>query len=191
MFSPRRLVTVVSSALTLGVGAVLVLSATAPGSAVLRSISNRVAITAHAAGGGGGSSSANVTINPNATLVAKLGAGVTVSYTCQPGFDPTTGFPITEMSSFVDVEVQQRQGKTIDTGYSSSSGTAICDGFTVNQVNLVAVPENYPGFSSPPFKKGVALVSANVQACASGTAVSPPFFVCDFGTAGPSAISIK
>jgi hypothetical protein len=178
-------------ALTLGVGAVLVLSATAPGSAALRNLSNSVAITAHAAGGGGGSGGATVTMNPRAALVAKLGAGVSVSYTCQPGFDPTTGYPITDMSSFVNVEVQQRQGKSIVTGYGFSTGTAICDGFTMNKVTVVAVPENYPGFSSPPFKSGVALATADVQACANGTAVSPPFFVCDFGSAGPSAISVK
>src|ERR1700756_897782 len=98
MFNPKRFVTVLSSALTLCVGAVLVLSATAPGSNALRSVANNLTITAHAAGGGGGGNSISITINPTGSLVAKLGAGVSVDYTCQPVFDQN-GNPSFNLSS--------------------------------------------------------------------------------------------
>jgi hypothetical protein len=192
MFNPKRLVTVLSTALTLGVGAVLVVSATAPGSTLLRNIANNVTTTAHAAGGGGGGSGViTVSINSTGSLVGKLGAGVSVSYTCQPVFDPTFGTPIINLSSNLFVQVEQRQGKVIAHGSGFTSGNAICDNVTVNHATVVAVPDLYPGFTSPPFKKGVALATVNAFACATSTVTSPPFIPCDFGNAGPAAVSLK
>ena len=191
MFNPKRLATVLSSALTLGVGAVLVVSATAPGSTLLRNIANNVTTTAHAAGGGGGSGVITVSIDPTGSLVGKLGAGVSVSYTCQPVFDPNSNTLITNLSSNLFVQVQQRQGKAIAHGSGFTNGNAICDNLTVNHATVVAVPDLYPGFTSPPFKKGVALASVNAFACATSTVTSPPFTPCDFGNAGPAAVSLK
>jgi hypothetical protein len=191
MFSPKRLVTLITSALTLGVGAVLVLSATTSGSTALRSVASNLAVNAHAAGGGGGQGVIFLTIDPRASLTAKLAATVSISYTCQPAFDPTTGFPIFDMSSSLFVQVQQRQGKVIAHGSGFTNGNAICDNVTVNHASVVVVPDFYPGFTSPPFKNGAALASVSANACGSATAVSPPFFACDFGSAGPTAISIK
>ena len=191
MFNPKRLVTVVSTALTLSVGALLLVSTTVPGSNALRAVANNAVMTAHAAGGGGGGSGITITIDPRASLVAKLGAGINLSYTCQPVFDPTTGFPIFNLTSNFFVDVQQRQGKTIAHGSGFGSGNAICDGVTVNQATVVATPDIYPGFTSTPFKSGVALVSANAFACANQTVTSPPFNPCEFGSAGPAAVSIK
>ena len=162
MFNPKRLATVLTSALTLVVGTVLVLSATASGSNVLRSVANNMTVTAHAAGGGGGTG-ISLTINPRGSLVAKLGAGVSVDYTCQPVFDPSTGFPIFNLSSSLFVQVEQRQGKVIAHGSGFASGNAICDNVTVNHATVVAVPDFYPGFVSTPFKNGAALAVGQVR----------------------------
>lgn len=190
MFNPKRFVTVVSTALMLSVGAVILVSATVPGSNALRSVANNAVLTVHAAGGGGGGSGLTVTINPTGSLVAKLGAGITLGYTCQPVFDQF-GDEFVFMQSNLFVDVQQRQGKTIAHGSGFASGNAICDGVTVNQATVVAAPDIYPGFTSTPFKNGAALVSASVSACANVNVVSPPFVPCDFGNAGPLAVSLK
>jgi len=193
----KRLATALSTALTLGVGAVLVLSATAPGATALRGVANNLAGVVHAAGGSSGIVS--ITISPNATLTAKLAATVSISYTCQPVIDPTTGSPYSLLLSSLQAQVQQRQGKVVAHGSGFGNGTAVCndDGFnptpTVNHATIVVIPDLYPGFSSPPFKKGAALASVNVSACPNvPPTTSPPFFPpCDFGSAGPTAISIK
>ena len=184
MLDPKRLVTLLSSVLTLGVGAVLVLSATASGSTALRTVANNLAVSAHAATG----DAISLTIDPRAPLTAKLAASVSVSYTCQPAFDPTTGNPIYFMSSFLYVQVQQRQGKTIARGSGFITGNAVCDNITVNQATVVVVPDFFPGL---PFKNGVALASVNANACVTQSVSSPPFNPCEFGSAGPTAISIK
>jgi len=191
MFNPKRFVTVLSTAVTVVVGAVLVLSATAPGSNALRAVANNMSVTAHAAGGGGGSGVISITINPRGSLVAKLGAGVSFDYTCQPVFDPSTGFPIFNLSSSLFVQVEQRQGKVIAHGSGFANGNAICDNVTVNHATVVVVPDFYPGFVSTPFKSGAALASVSANACATQNFVSPPFIPCDFGSAGPAAVSLK
>ena len=188
MFNPKRLAMVLSSALTVGVGAVLVLSATAP--AALRTVANNLTVAAHAAGGGGGGGGIiTLTISPTASLTAKLAATVSVNYTCQPIIDPISGGFQTSMSSALAVQVLQRQGKVVAHGSGFSNGTATCDNTTVNHATVVVTPDIWP--SSPPFKHGTALASVNASACSDILVGSPPFFSCDFGNAGPTAISIK
>ena len=190
MFNLKRLWMVFSSVLTLGVAGVLVLAGTAPGSSALRSAANDLTVTAHAAGGGGSGGVITLTISPTASLTAKLAATVSVTYTCQPVVDPFTGSVQTVLQSGLFVSVQQRQGKVVAHGSGFSNGTAICDGSFVNQASIVVVPDIYPGFSSPPFKHGAALAAVNASAC-SAVVTSGPFGACDFGNAGPTAISIK
>jgi hypothetical protein len=184
MFNFKRLWMVLSSALTLGVAGVLVLAGTAPGASALRAAANNVTVTAHAAGsGGGGGGGMNITIVPTASLTARLAATVLVSYTCQPLEDGETFLPAT-----IFVQVSERtSGKTVAQGTGAFSGFAECDG-TVNTAAVVVIPGGY--FTSPPFKKGTALATANGIACSSVVA-SGGYQECDFGTAGPTTISIK
>ena len=193
MFNPKRLAVALSSALTLGVGAILVMSATAPGATALRAVAGNLTVAAHAAGGGGGLGGVvSLTIAPTALLTAKLAATVSVSYTCQPIVDPITGNVETSLLSNLFVQVLQKQGKVVAHGSGFSNGTAICDNTTVNQASVVVVPDIYPGFSSPPLKHGAALASVNASACETVPPTSSsPFVPCDFGSAGPTAISIK
>jgi hypothetical protein len=186
----RRLAVALSSALTVGVGAVLVLSATAPGAQVLRAVANNLAVTAHADGGG-----ISIGTSPTATLTAKLAASVSVSYTCQPVID-SFGNIYYSFSSFLSVGLLEKEGKVIARGSGFTNGTAVCDDIwfnrnpTVNHATIVVIPD----YGSPAFKHGAALVSVNANACPNNVPVvtSPPFFPpCDFGNLAPTAISIK
>ncbi len=120
---------------------------------------------------------------------------MTVTYTCQPVFDPTTGGFDVIMSSSTFVSVQERTGgKTVANGSGVANGTAVCDEFlvatpTVNTVTMLVQPDTFP--ASGPFKNGTALASVNVVACPisfNASGFPPP---CDFGSAGPTIISIK
>jgi len=184
MFNFKRLWMVLSSALTLGVAGVLVLAGTAPGASALRAAASNLTVTAHAAGGGGGGGGGmNITIAPTASLTAKLAATTLVSYTCQPVNNET----FLAVNLFVQVS-ERTSGKTVAQGNGAFSGFAVCDGGTVNTASVVVIPGGY--FTSPPFKKGTALATANGSACSTAI-TSGGFQECDFGTAGPTTISIK
>jgi hypothetical protein len=182
MFNFKRLWMVLSSALTLGVAGVLVLAGTAPGASALRAAANNLTVTAHAAGGGGGTGM-NITILPTASLTARLAATTLVSYTCLP----VNGETFLAANVFVQVS-ERTSGKTVAQGNGAFSGFAVCDGGTVNTASIVVIPGGY--FTSPPFKKGTALVTANASACSSAV-TSGGYLDCDFGTAGPTIVSIK
>ena len=184
MFNPKRLWMVLSSALTLGVAGVLLLAGTAPGASALRTAANNFAVTAHAAGGGGGSGGGmNLTIAPTASLTAKLAVTTSVSYTCQPiGFE-------TALATNLFVQVSERvSGKLVATGFGVFNGVSNCDGTTVNTASVVVIPGGY-FTSSPPFKHGTGLATVNGSACSA--VVTSGYPVCDYGNAGPTAISIK
>jgi len=191
LFNLKRSAIALSTVVTVGLVAVVALSSTAGGQAALRSATSKLSVTAEAAGGGGGGAGVNLTINPDATLVAKLAASVSVSYTCQPIFDPNTGGLDVVMGSSVFSFVQERTGgKTVANGSGVTNGIAICDGLTVNQATVLVTPDVFP--ASGPFKNGTAIATAQVIACpsspVSSLGIPPP---CDFGSAGPTIVSIK
>lgn len=150
----------------------------------------------HAAGGGGGGFGIDqLTIAPRASLTARLAVNVSVSYVCRFVIDPNSGQPLVFFSSFEFASVQERTGKTVANGSGfASGGTAICDegltvNPTVNQATILVTPDVFP--ASGPFKNGTALASVNVSACPNTFVVSgvpPP---CDFGSVGPTVITIK
>ena len=179
MFNPKRLWMVLSSALTLGVAGVLVLAGTAPGASALRAVANNLTVAAQAAGGVG---VVSITITPTASLTAKLAVTTSVSYTC----DPVGGGTLT---SNVVVQVVERSGKNVAHGTGMSNGTPICDNLTVNHATVVVIPDTFFN-TSVPFKRGTALATVNVSAC-STVVVSGSTGGCDFGSAGPTTISIK
>lgn len=184
MFNPKRLWTVLSSALTLGVVGVLVLAGTAPGASALRAAASNLTVTAHAAGGGGGGGGImTISIAPTASLTAKLAVTTLVSYTCQP----VNGETFLEANLYVQVS-ERTSGKTVAQGTGVFNGFATCDGGTVNTASVVVIPSGF--FTNPPFKKGTGLATVNGSAC-SAVVVSGGFQQCDFGTAGPTTISIK
>jgi hypothetical protein len=151
-----------------------------------------VSVPAQAAGGGGGVGIDNLTISPEASLVAKLAVSVTVTYTCRPVFDPSTNTFVVIMSSNAFVTVQERTGNEVANGSSVAFGTAVCDETltptpTVNTITILVPPTTFPSASGP-FKNGEALISTSVVACPTSFGFPLP---CNFGSAGPSIISIK
>jgi hypothetical protein len=196
MFNLKRSALTLSPIVMAALVAVVALSSTPSGTAALRLASGKLGVTALAAGGGGGGAGIDaLTISPEATLVAKLAVSVTVSYQCRPVFDPNTGGLDIFMSSGAFTSVEERINKTtIATGSGFTNGTAVCDeGLTptptVNQFTVLVQPNLYP--TGVPFRKGTALASVSVFACPNtfvASGVPPP---CDFGSAGPTVISIK
>src|SRR5260370_19951998 len=90
MFNLKRSVLALSPIVTAAVVAVVALSSTPSGAAALRIATDRLGVTAHAAGGGGGAGIDALTVSQG-DLVAQLAVSVTETYMCQPGFDPHTG----------------------------------------------------------------------------------------------------
>ena len=195
MFNFKRSAITLSPIFMAALVAVVALSSTPSGAAALRIASDRLGVTAHAAGGGGGGAGIDALTISQGTLVAKLAVNVTVTYTCQPVFDPNTGGLDTFMFSSAYTTVEERINKTtIAQGSGFSNGTAICDeGLTpmptVNQLSILVQPNTYS--TGVPFRKGTALASVSVSACPNtfvASGVPPP---CDFASAGPTVISIK
>jgi hypothetical protein len=152
-----------------------------------------VSMPAQAAGGGGGAGIDSLTISPSASLVAKLAVSVTVTYTCQPVFDPSTNTFIVNMSSSAFGSVQEKTGgHTVANGSGIANATAVCNEHltatpTVNTITVLVQPTIFPTASGP-FKNGTALASTSVVACPKSFGFPLP---CDFGNAGPIVISIK
>jgi hypothetical protein len=194
MFNFKRSALALSPIVTAALVAVVALSSTPSGAAALRIATDRLGVTAHAAGGGGGAGIDALTVSQG-DLVAKLAVSVTVTYMCQPVFDPNTGGLDTFMFSSGYTALEEKINKTtIAQGNGFSNGTAICDeGLnptpTVNQLTVLVQPYGFP--TAAPFRKGTALATVSVVACPNtfiASGVPPP---CDFGSVGPTAISIK
>jgi hypothetical protein len=194
MFNFKRSALALSPIVTAALVAVVALSSTPSGAAALRIATDRLGVTAHAAGGGGGAGVDALTVSQG-DLVAKLAVSVTVTYMCQPVFDPNTGGLDTFMFSSGYTALEEKINKiTIAQGNGFSNGTAICDeGLTptptVNQFTVLVQPYGYP--TAAPFRKGTALATVSVVACPNtfvASGVPPP---CDFGSAGPTVTSIK
>jgi hypothetical protein len=196
LFNLKRSAIAFSTVVTVSFVAVVAMSSTAAGQAALRQAASRLSVTAHAAGGGGGTAGVDgLTISSPASLVAKLAVNVNVSYMCQPVFDPNTGGFDVILGSSVFSSLQERTGgKSVANGQGIANGTAVCDeGLnptpTVNHATVLVTPDVFP--ASPPFKNGTAIANVQVIACVNNFVASggpPP---CDFGSAGPTIISIK
>jgi hypothetical protein len=106
-----------------------------------------------------------------------------VSYTCQPVNSET------QLAVNLYVQVSEKSsGKQVATGIGVFNGIATCDGTTVNTATVVVIPGGY--FTNPPFKHGTGLATVNGSAC-SAVITSGGYPECDFGSAGPTIISIK
>jgi hypothetical protein len=196
MFNLKRSAITFSPIVMAAVVAVVALSSTPSGAAALRLATGKLGVTAFAAGGGGGGGGIDaLTMSSDATLVARLAVSITVTYQCRPVFDPNTGGLDIFMSSGADASVEERINKTtIALGFGFANGPAVCDeGInptpTVNRLTVLVQPNLYP--TGIPFRKGTALASVSVFACPNtfvASGVPPP---CDFGSAGPTVISIK
>ena len=103
-----------------------------------------------------------LTVSPTAKLVGGVVATVHVDVVCDPmpsewdpNVDPTAGH-----SEGTTAQVVQAASKrAIAAGESSGGGTFVCDGSTVNPLDIPVVSQTVP------FKKGTAVVGVQLQVC--------------------------
>jgi hypothetical protein len=103
-----------------------------------------------------------LTVSPNVRLVGGVLAAVHVDVVCDPmpsewdpSVDPTVGH-----SEGTTVQVIQAVSKrAIAAGQSQGGGTFVCDGSTVNPLEIPVVSQTVP------FKKGTAVVGVQLQIC--------------------------
>jgi hypothetical protein len=103
-----------------------------------------------------------LTVSPNVKLVGGVVATIHVDVVCDPmpsewdpNVDPTVGH-----SEGTTVQVVQAVSKrAIAAGESSGGGTFVCDGATVNPLDLTVVSQTVP------FRKGTAVVGVQLQVC--------------------------
>lgn len=191
----RRFTLGAATTATIGAVAILALSSTPAGTALLRSAGNNLVVTANAGGGGGGGFGGNMALNvaPSATLVGKVDATVHVTYTCDAIFDPFTGQFVTPfgLSGQIFVQVQQRVGNSVANGQGVANiqpGMAECDGGvslnpTVNSVDVSVTPY---GAS---LKNGTAEAQAFGNICETSFSSFGPG-PCDSGQSSLTTISI-
>lgn len=190
----RRFAVVLATVATVGTGAVLALSTTSFGAALLRHASHSLVVTAQAGGGGGGGGGGTMTLNvsTSAVLIGKVDAVVHVTFVCDQIFDPFTGFPVpaSQLSGSIFVSVQQRVGNGVANGNGGSSIQPSCDRTfffpgTPNQVDVLVTP-----FGAS-FKNGTAVAQAFGNVCETGGFSSGGPGPCDFGQSDPTVISIS
>src|SRR5258708_5383519 len=194
MFNLKRSAITLSPIFMAALVAVVALSSTPSGAAALRIASDRLGVTAHAAGGGGGAGVDALTVSQG-SLVAKLAVSVDVTYTCRPVFDPNTGGLATFRFSrgFTGVERKVIKATCARGNGFANGGPVREEGLTptptVNQLTILVQPFGFP--TAAPFRKGAALANVSVFACPNpfvASGVPPP---CDFGSAGPIVTPIK
>jgi len=186
----QRLSLALATVATVGTGATLGLSTTSFGAALLGTASRGLVMTANAGGGGGGGAM-TLTVAPNAELLGKVDAVVTVNYVCDQLFDPFTGLPVLPggVSGFINVQVSQRVGNGVANGFGGASVTPACDRSptfpgTVNTATVTVTP------FSDSFKNGTAVGQASGQVCETAFSSFGPGN-CDFGQSASTVISIK
>ncbi|MEA2633994.1 MAG: hypothetical protein QOH92_761 [Chloroflexota bacterium] len=94
----------------------------------------------------------NVSIDPTATLTAKVEVAVTVTASCPSGWS----------TMFNSVSIEQAVGKSIARGTAYMAGIQCTGADQVIPVTILADP------LGPPFKKGTAIVSASLSAFSYG-----------------------
>jgi hypothetical protein len=90
----------------------------------------------------------NVSVDPNATLTAKVEVVVTVTASC-----PSGSFPMNN-----SVVIEEAVGRSIARGTGYMAGLQCTGASQVIAVTILADP------TGPPFKKGTAIVSASLSA---------------------------
>ena len=191
----RRFALALATVATVGTGAVLALSTTSFGAAMLRSAGHSLVVTARAGGGGGGGGGAGtmtLNVSTSAEVLGKVDAVVHVTFVCDQIFDPFFGFPVpaSQLSGSIGVSAQQRVGNGVANGFGNTSVQPACDRTfffpgTLNQADVVVTP-----FGAS-FKNGTAVAQAFGSVCEIGVITSGGPGPCDFGQTNMVVISIS
>lgn len=194
MKTVRRFALALATVATVGTGAILALSTTSFGAAMLRSAGHNLVVTARAGGGGGGGGAGTMTLNvsTSATVLGKVDAVVHLTFVCDQIFDPFSGFPVpaSQLSGSINVSVQQRVGNGVANGFGSTNIQPACDrtfffSGTTNHADVVVTP-----FGAA-LKNGTAVAQAFGMVCETGGITSFGPGPCDFGQSNSVVISIS
>jgi hypothetical protein len=183
----KRFALAAATATTIGAVSILALSSTSFGSAMLRSASHNLMLTAHAGGGGGGGNM-YLTISPNASLLGKVAADVQVTYSCDELFDAYGNIAQPyEVSGNLYLQVTQRTGNSAATGSAFANLTNVsCFPGAVNTADAVVTP------TGASFKNGTAVAQVLfASVCSNGGYSSFGPGPCDSGQTNATVISIK
>lgn len=103
-----------------------------------------------------------ITVSPKVPLVGGVVANIHVDVVCDPmpsewdpSIDPTRGH--SEGTSAQVVQAASK--KAIAAGQADGGGLFVCDGSTVNPLDIAVVSQTVP------FKKGTAVIGVQVQIC--------------------------
>ncbi len=103
-----------------------------------------------------------LTVSPSVKLVGGVVATVHVDVVCDPmpsEWDPSVDPTVGHSEGTTAQVVQAASKRAIAAGESSGGGAFVCDGSTVNPLDIPIVSQTVP------FKKGTAVVGVQLQVC--------------------------
>jgi hypothetical protein len=107
-------------------------------------------------------SAPRITVAPNVKLVGSVVATIHVDVVCDPmpsEWDPSVDPTIGHSEGTTAQVVQAVSKKAIAAGQSSGGGMFVCDGSTVNPLDISVVSQTVP------FRKGTAVIGVQLQIC--------------------------
>jgi hypothetical protein len=122
-----------------------------------------------------------LTVSPNATLVGNVVATIHVDVVCDPmpsEWDPNVDPTVGHSEGTSAQVVQAASKKAIAAGQASGGGTFVCDGSTVNPLDISVVSQTVP------FRKGTAVIGVQLQICNADCSAS------GYRSTGPLAVTL-
>jgi hypothetical protein len=103
-----------------------------------------------------------ITVSPNVILVGDVLATIHVDVVCDPmpsEWDPSTDPTVGHSEGTSAQVIQAVSKKAIAAGEGWGGGTFVCDGSTINPLDIPVVSQTVP------FKKGTAVIGVQIQIC--------------------------
>jgi hypothetical protein len=103
-----------------------------------------------------------LTVSPNVTLIGGVLAVIHVDVVCQPmpsEWDPSVDPTVGHSEGTSAQVIQAASKKAIAAGQGDGGGTFVCDGVTVNSLDIPVVSQTVP------FRKGTAVIGVQLQIC--------------------------
>ena len=107
-------------------------------------------------------SAPQLTVSPNVKLIGGVLATVHVDVVCDPmpsKWDPSVDPTVGHSEGTTAQVIQAVSKRAIAAGESSGGGTFVCDGSTVNPLDIPVVSQTVP------FRKGTAVVGVQLHIC--------------------------
>jgi len=123
-----------------------------------------------------------ITVSPNVTLLGGVVATIHVDVVCDPmpsEWDPSIDPTIGHSEGTRAQVVQAVSKKAIAAGQSDGGGLFVCDGSTVNPLDISVVSQTVP------FRKGTAVIGTQLQICNADCSAS------GYRSTGPIAVTLS